>query len=74
MKNIPPSSLPHFHGKVYEDPNSFLFKFDTLGRSYDYSTNAHLLKLFHETLKDSSLHWYMELGGNTIASSEQIKR
>lgn len=36
MKNIPPSSLPHFHGKVHEDPNSFLFEFDILCRNYDY--------------------------------------
>jgi len=26
MKNIPPSLLPHFHGKVHEDPDSILFK------------------------------------------------
>ena len=23
MKNIPPSALPHFHGKFHEDPDSF---------------------------------------------------
>ena len=40
MKNIPPSGLPHFHGKVHEDPDSFLFEFDILCRSYDYATEA----------------------------------
>jgi len=40
MKNISPSALPHFYGKVHEDPNSFLFDFDILCRSYDYSFDA----------------------------------
>jgi len=61
MKNIPPSTLPHFHGKVHEDLDSFLFKFDTLCRSYDYSTNDQKLRLFPATLKDSALHWFMGL-------------
>ena len=46
MKNIPPSTLPHFYGKVNEYPDSFLFEFDILGRSYDYSFDAHKLKFF----------------------------
>ena len=40
IKNTPPSALPHFHGKFHEDPDSFLFEFDILCRSYDYSTDA----------------------------------
>ena len=36
MKNIPPSSLPTFFGKINEDPDTFLFKFDILCRSYNY--------------------------------------
>ena len=58
MKNIPPSVLPHFHGKVHEDPNAFLFEFDILCRSYDYSVDVQKLKLFPTTLKDSALRWY----------------
>ena len=27
MKNISPSSLPHFHGLTLEDPDTFLFEF-----------------------------------------------
>ena len=74
MKNIPPSALPHFHGKVHEDPDSFLFEFDILCRSYDYSTDAQKLRLFPVTLKDSALRWFMGLGGNTINSWDQMKR
>jgi len=74
MNNIRPSSLPHFHGKVCKDPDSFLFEFDILCKSYDYSTDAQKLKLFPATLKDSTLHWFIGLGGNTIASWEQTKR
>jgi len=59
MKNIPPSSLPHFYGKVHEDPNSFLFEIDILCRSYDYSSDAHKLKLFPATLKGVALHRFM---------------
>ena len=55
MKNIPPSTLPHFYVMVHEDPESFLFEFYILCRSYDYSSNAHKLKLFPATLKDSAL-------------------
>ena len=40
MKNIPPSSLPHFHGMSTEDPDSFLFEFDILCRSYNYVNDA----------------------------------
>jgi hypothetical protein len=30
MKNIPPSSLPNFHGFPSEDLDTFLFEFDVL--------------------------------------------
>ena len=52
MKNIPPSTFPHFHGKFHEDPDSFLFEFDILCRGYDYSTSAQKPRLFSVTLKD----------------------
>jgi hypothetical protein len=45
MKNIPPSTLPHFHGMVSEDPDAFLFEFDILCHSYDYSDDAQKLKI-----------------------------
>jgi hypothetical protein len=40
MKNIPLSSLPHFHGMSTEDLDSFLFEFDLLCRSYNYTDSA----------------------------------
>ena len=36
MKNIPPSILPNFYGTSTEDPDSFLFEFDVLCRTYGY--------------------------------------
>jgi hypothetical protein len=40
MKNIPLSSLPTFYGKNREDPETFLFEFDILCRSYNYVQDA----------------------------------
>ena len=40
MKNISPSMLPHFYGKTVEDLDEFIFEFDILCHSYDYTTNA----------------------------------
>ena len=36
IKDIPPSSLPTFNGKINENPDTFLFEFDILCRSYNY--------------------------------------
>jgi hypothetical protein len=46
MKNINPSSLPHFHGLISEDPNTFLFEFEVVCRTYDYASDDKNLKLF----------------------------
>jgi hypothetical protein len=73
MKNIPLSSLPHFRGMSTEDPDSFLFEFDILCRSYNYTDNAQKLKLFPATLKDSALRWFMSLGEHTILSWDGMK-
>ena len=73
MKNIPPSALPYFHGMSTEDPDSFLFEFDILCRSYNYVNDAQKLKLFPTTLKDSSLRWFMGLGEHTISSWNDMK-
>ena len=61
MKNIPPSSLPTFYVNSNEDPDTFLFDFDILCRSYNYLQDAHKLKLFPATLIDSALRWSMGL-------------
>jgi hypothetical protein len=73
MKNISLSSLPNFQGMSKKDPNSFLFEFDILCRSYNYTDNAKKLKLFLATLKDSALRWFMSLGEHTILSWDGMK-
>jgi hypothetical protein len=73
MKNIPLSALPTFYGERSEDPNTFLFEFDILCRSYNYLQDAHKLKLFPATLKDSTLRWFMGLRESSIRSWEAMK-
>jgi hypothetical protein len=74
MKNIPLSSLPNFHGLSSEDLDEFLFEFDILCRSYDYTSNAQKLKLFPSTLKGNALRWFMSLGEHVITSWDQMKQ
>jgi hypothetical protein len=73
MKNIPLSALPTFYGKNSEDPDTFLFEFGILCRSYNYVQDAQKLKLFPATLKDSTLRWFMGLGESSIRSWEAMK-
>jgi hypothetical protein len=73
MKNIPLSTLTTFYGKRIEDPYTFLFEFDILCRSYNYLQDAQKLKLFHATLKESALRWFMGLGESSISSGEAMK-
>jgi len=37
MKNISLSALPHFHGLTTKDPDTFLFEFVVICRTYDYA-------------------------------------
>jgi hypothetical protein len=73
MKNIPLSALPTFYGKKSEDPDTFLFEFDILCRSYNYIQYVQKLKLFPATLKDFALRWFMGLGESSIRSWEAMK-
>jgi hypothetical protein len=73
MKNIPLSLLPTFRGMSTDDPDLFLFDFDILCRSYNYSDNAQKLNLFPAKMKDSALRWFMSLAENTILSWDQMK-
>lgn len=73
MKNISPSSFPNFHGSMSEDPYTFMFEFDVLCKIYDYTTDAHKLKLFTVALKDESLRWFMRLGINVVTMRAQMK-
>lgn len=68
LQNIPGSSLLKFHGLVTEYLDTFLFEFDILCRSYDYTTDTHKLKLFPSTLKEASLRWFMSLGRDVITT------
>jgi hypothetical protein len=73
MKNIPLLALPTFYNKNSEDPDTFLFEFDILCRSYNYVQDAQKLKLFPATLKDSALRWLIGLGESSIRSWEAMK-
>ena len=48
MKNIPPSFLPKFHGLRSEDPETFLFEFEIVCRSYGYLLKNQKLRLFSQ--------------------------
>ena len=74
MKKNLPSVLPHFHGKFTKDPYEFLFEFNILCWSYDYTSSEKKLKLFLATLKYNALRWFMSLGGETAATWEQMKQ
>jgi hypothetical protein len=74
MKNISPSALPHFHGLTTEDPDTFLFEFVVLCRTYDYAEDEQKLKLFPSTLKDAALRWFMGLPGNSITTWAQMQQ
>lgn len=39
MKNISPSVLPSFRGKIFEDPEQFLFQFKFLCQTYDCTSD-----------------------------------
>jgi hypothetical protein len=74
MKNIPPSVLPNFYGMASEDPDSFLFEFDIVCRTYGYTDDAHRLRLFPATLKASALRWFMGLGEHAITDWDGMRR
>jgi len=73
LKNISPSTLPIFYGLVTEDPDIFMFEFDVMCRSYDYTTDPHRLKLFLATLKGVALRWFMGLGKDAIPYWDTMK-
>lgn len=73
-KPIPLTTLPSFHGLTLEDPDTFMFEFDIVCRGYDYIIDAHKLKIFPATLKGTALRWFMDLGGRTISTWEEIEK
>ena len=73
MKNISPLLLQHFHEKAIEDPDEFIFEFNILCCTYDYTSIEKKLNLFPATLKDNALQLFMHLGGETVTTWEQMK-
>lgn len=73
LKNISPSILPNFHGLRNEDPETFLFEFEVLCRSYDYLQYSQKLKLFPATLKGAALKWFMGLITHSTRTWEEMK-
>lgn len=39
MKNIRPTTLPHFHGLAVEDLDTFMFEFFVVFRTCDYTSD-----------------------------------
>eukprot|EP00253_Pinus_taeda_P006459 PITA_06459 len=74
MKNISPSVLPNFYGLRSEDPETFLFEFEVVCRTYDYMEDAQKLKLFPSTLKGAALKWFMGLVTQTIRTWNDMKQ
>jgi len=58
---------------IVEDLDTFLFEFDVLWRSYDYTLDSKKLKLFPTTLKGVALRWFMGLGSATICTWGDMK-
>ena len=46
MNNIIPVSLPNFHGITSEEPDTFLFEFEAVFRTYVYTMDPQKLNLF----------------------------
>eukprot|EP00253_Pinus_taeda_P033242 PITA_33242 len=57
-----------------EDPNSFLFDFDIVCRTYGYTDDAHRLRLFPATLNASALRRFMGLGEHAITDWDGMRR
>ena len=78
MKNIPPSTLPHFHGMTSKEPDSFLYEFDILCHSYNYVRDAQKLKLFPrfslKMVDGSRGTHHKNLGGNENCLSKEVSR
>jgi len=74
MKNISPSVLPNFYGLRSEDPETFLFEFEVLCRTYDCMEDFQKLKLFPSALKGAALKWFMGLVTQSIRTWNDMKQ
>jgi len=53
MKNISPTTIPHFHGLSIGDLETLLFELSIISRTYDYTDDEKKLKFLPSTLKDA---------------------
>ena len=74
MKNISPSIPQNFHGLRNVDPETFLFEFEVVCRTYDYLEDSQKLKLFPLTLKGAALKWFMGLLTQSIRTWNDMKQ
>jgi len=74
MKNIPLNALPTFQSTIIKDLDKFLFEFDILCRTYDYTIDEHKLILSLATFKEFALRWYMGVGVASITSLNGMKK
>ena len=73
MKKISLIVLSCFQGLISEYPKTFLFEFNVLCHSMDYSTDAQNLRLFPNTLKIFTLQWFMGLPEKCITTWEGMR-
>jgi len=73
MKNIIPTGLPHFHGLTSKDPDTFMFEFFVVYRTYYCAYDEQKLKLFPSTLKDAALCWFIGLLRGSITMWAQMQ-
>lgn len=59
LKNINPTALPNFHGMDSYDPNTLMFEFFVVYKTFHYTSNEKNLKLFISTPINATLHWFM---------------
>ena len=74
MKKISPFVLPNFYGLRSEDPETFLFEFEVLCKTYDYLEDSRKLNLFPSTLKGVALKWLMGLVTQSIRTWNDMKQ
>lgn len=55
MKNINPSTLPHFDGLASKKHDTFIFEFSLVCRNYDYASDEKKFQLFPSILKNATL-------------------
>jgi len=58
---------------MFEELGTFMFEFNVVCRTSDFSSDDENLNLFPSTLKDTSLLWFMGLHGNNITTWAEMQ-